>query len=106
MELSEMIKVMQHYADGGEVEFSDDNFETVMGKANKKDDGGLCWDWDTYTYGIIQPKQKVTIEKWLLYDKNADVYFECRTSNIDKMLQDTPRITKKVKLLESYEVEV
>lgn len=106
MELEEMIKVMQHYEDGGEIEYTHNKLNNVFGDAIKKHDGNLAWDWDTYTYGIIQPKQKVTIEKWLLYDKYADVYFECRTSNIDKMLQDTPRITKKVKLLESYEVEV
>lgn len=98
MELKEMIKVMQHYADGGDIEVYKNDRWTIGVNP--------IWDWDTFNYRIIQPKQKVTIEKWLLYDKYADVYFECRTSNIDKMLQDTPRITKKVKLLESYEVEL
>lgn len=99
-DLKEQIEIMTHYLNGGEVEYS--NRESNIWSRSSTP----IWDWDTYTYGIIQPKQKVTIEKWLLYDKYADVYFECRTSNIDKMLQDTPRITNKVKLLESYEVEL
>ena len=36
MELKEMIKVMTHYLNGGDVEFSDDKFKTVFGEANKK----------------------------------------------------------------------
>lgn len=93
-----MIEVMQHYEDGGEIEvYKNDRWTKGVNP---------IWDWDTFDYRIKEQKQKVTIEKWLLYDKYADVYFECRTSNIDKMLQDTPRITKKVKLLESYEVEL
>ena len=44
MELKEMIKVMQHYENGGEVELSNDNFETVLGEYNNEDDGGLCWN--------------------------------------------------------------
>ena len=98
MELSEMIKVMQHYEDGGDIEVYKNDRWTIGVNP--------IWDWDTFDYRIKEQKQKVTIEKWILYDKYADVYFECRTSNIDKMLQDTPRITKKVKLLESYEVEL
>ena len=37
MELKEMIKVMQHYDNGGEVEFSEDYFKVVLGEANKKE---------------------------------------------------------------------
>ena len=44
MELCEMIKTMKHYNDGGEVEYSDNNFETVLGKANKEDDEELSWN--------------------------------------------------------------
>ena len=100
MKLIEMIEVMLHYDNGGEVEFSEDNFETVMGKANKEDDGKLCWDWATYTYRINEPKQKVTIEKWLCRDKVGE-YAVIDSSNVDKYTS-----YKKVKLMEIYEVEL
>ena len=106
MELKEMIKVMQHYDNGGEVEYSDNNFETVLGKANKEDDEELCWNWETFKYRIKEPKQKIAIEKLLLYDSVVDVYFECRTSDIDKMLKGDSHNTEKVKLIESYEIKL
>ena len=48
----EIIKVMQHYENGGVIEFSDDNFKTTLGESNKEDDGVICWDWDTFDYRI------------------------------------------------------
>ena len=61
MELCEMIKVMQHYEDGGEVE----------NKEKHSDDAKwilACpvWNWDSFDYRIKPEKQKVTIEKWLM----------------------------------------
>ena len=99
MELKEMIKVMQHYEDGGEIEFSDDNFEKVIGKANKEDDGKLCWDWDEFDYRIEEPKEKVTIEKWLCRDYHGN-FIVIETTGIDEYYY------KKVKLIKSYEVEL
>ena len=100
MELKEMIKVMQHYDDGGTVEFSENGFK--LGTANKKDDGLLCWDWDTYTYRTIDPKQKVTIEKWLIKDVNNGEYFIMESSEIETYYKHYEQI----KLIESYEVEL
>ena len=57
MELKEMIKVMQHYADGGEVEVYKNDRWTIGVNP--------IWDWDTFDYRIKEQKQKVTIEKWL-----------------------------------------
>ena len=102
MELKEMIKVMQHFADGGKVEFSDDKFKTVLGEANKKDDGGLSWDWDTYNYRIKESKQKVTIEKWLMRGDTGCCFVLEGASSYFEGYQN---ITK-VKLIESYEVEL
>ena len=99
MELKEMIKVMQHYVNGGEVEFSDDNFETVLGEYNKEDDGDLCWNWEEFDYRIKEQKQKVTIEKWLVKDTDG-VYRIIETSMADKLYFE------KIKLLETYEVEL
>ena len=101
MELKEMIKVMQHFEDGGEVEFSDDNFETVLGEANKENDKDLGWDWEDFKYRIKEPKEKIVIEKWLCLDKQGK-FVIIEASDIEEYTY----ITKKVKLIESYEVEL
>ena len=98
-DLKEQIEIMTHYLNGGEVEFSDDNFETVMGKANKEDDGKLCWNWDEFDYRIKEPKQKLTIEKWLCRDYH-EKFIVIETTDIDEYYY------KKVKFIESYEVEL
>lgn len=105
MELSEMIKVMQHYENGGEVEYSEDGFKTVLCTVNKKDDGDLCWDWDTFDYRIKEQKQKVTIEKWLIKDLNSGEHFIMESPNVDLTLKAFPDGCK-VKLIKSYEVEL
>ena len=102
MELCEMIKVMQHYADGGTVEYSEDCFKTIQGEANNEDDGGLCWDWDTYDYRIKEQKQKVTIEKWLMRGDTGCCFVLEGDSSYFEGYQN---ITK-VKLLETYGVEL
>ena len=100
MELKEMIKVMQHYEKGGEVEYSDDNFETILGRVNNKNTNGLSWDWSSLQYRIKPEKQKVTIEKWLFRDKQGD-FLVIEISNADNYKQ-----YEKVKLIETYEVEL
>ena len=100
MELKEMIKVMQHYEDGGEVEYSEDYFQTILGTANKKKAGDLFWDWFSLKYRIKEQKQKVTIEKWLCQNKDGD-YTVIETPNIEEFIYH-----KKVKLFESYEIEL
>ena len=101
MELKEMIKVMQHYENSGDVEYSKDYFKTIPGTANKKSNGDLCWDWDTFKYRIKEQKQKVTIEKWLIKDVNSSEYLMIESSDADKY-----KLYEKVKLIESYEVEL
>ena len=46
MELKEMIEVMQHYDNGGEVEFKPIN--TIEWKSTTY----ISWNWDIYTYRI------------------------------------------------------
>ena len=107
MKLSEMIKVMQHFEDGGEVEYSGDNFETLSGKANnKKNPNGLSWDWSSLQYRIKQQKQKVTIEKWLIKNIDSGEHFIMESSDIDLTLKDFPDASCRVKLMEIYEVEL
>ena len=98
-DLKEQIEIMTYYLNGGEVEFSRDNFKTILGTVNKKYDGALSWDWATYTYRIKEPKEKVTIEKWLCRDYHGN-FIVIETTGIDEYY------CKKVKLIKSYEVEL
>ena len=96
MKLSEMIKVMEHYDNGGEVEF----------KQNREDDTKwrlACpnWNWDSFDYRIKKPR--VTIEKWLI--EELGIKFVVETSDIDSWLESFPT-AQKLKLIESYEVEI
>ncbi len=100
-DLKEQIEIMTHYLNCGEVEFSDDNFETVMGKANKEDDGELCWNWDEFNYRIKESKQKVTIAKWLMQSTIDKEYRIIETSLVEKVVN-----FKKVKFIDSYEIEL
>ena len=94
MELKEMIEVMQHFNNGGEVECWRQN--------NNRDKWTLTcspsWNWDTFEYRI--KKQKVTIEKWLCQD-NQGYFVVIETSDIDAYIYHN-----KVKLIETYEVEL
>ena len=100
MKIDEMIKVMQHYDNGGWIVCSEDNFKSVLCEANKKDDGNLSWDWSTFDYRIKEQKQKVTIEKWLMLDSRGD-YRIFESSDITNIYEYKP-----IKLLETYEVEI
>ena len=93
MELKEMIKVMQHYENGGEVECAEIGFD-VWRKSNDP-----SWNWYRYDYRIKEPK--ITIEKWLM---RSILDGEFRI--IETSLVDTVASFKKVKLLETYEVEL
>ena len=105
MKIDEMIKVMEHYKNGGKVEFSEDDFKVVLGESNEKDDGDLCWDWDTYTYGIKEQKQKVTIEKWLCEYVGCEELKGSKRFFIIEKVVPFEVVGKKLKLIESYEVE-
>ncbi len=93
MELSEMIKVMQHYSDGGTVECVETGFDEW------KIANDPSWNWHDYNYRI--KKQKVTIEKWLIKDVNSSEHLIIESSDADKY-----KLYEKVKLIKSYEVEL
>ena len=93
MELKEMIKVMQHFVDGGEVECVE------KGNDNWEIDYDPLWNWDDFKYRIKEPKQKVTIEKWLMQSTIDKEYRIFETSLVDTVVN-----FKKVKLIETYEV--
>ncbi len=97
MKLKEMIKVMEHYDNGGDVEFkrtieNDTKWEKLLPDP--------VWNWERIDYRIKEQKQKVKIEKWLCQDNQGN-YIIVETSNIDGY-----RYLEKVKLIESYEVEL
>ena len=97
MELCEMIKVMQHFEDGGEVEYSYHSRKKILGTVNKE---YTSWNWDTYTYRIVEPKPKITIEKWLCRSEPGE-FVIIESTNVDKFT-----MYEKVKLIKSYEVEL
>ena len=68
-DLKEQIEIMTHYLNGGEIECvekGNDNWEIVTKP---------LWNFDDFEYRIKEPKQKVTIEKWLIKDVNSGEYF-------------------------------
>ena len=96
MELKEMIKVMEHYADGGVVESTELDYDEWVVADNPR------WDWVYHEYRIKPEKQKVTIEKWLIKDVNNGEYFIMESSEIETYYKHY----KQIKLIESYEVEL
>ena len=93
MELKEMIKVMEHFANGGVVECTESGLDVWVV------DNNPCWEWSAYDYRIKEQKQKVTIEKWLCQDYHGN-FIVIETTGIDEYYY------KKVKLIKSYEVEL
>ena len=95
-DLKEQIEIMTHYLNGGEIEIRLKN----NNRDNWRPTNNPSWNWNTYTYRIKEPKQKVTIEKWLFRDKQGD-FLVIEISNADNYKQ-----YEKVKLIKSYEVEL
>ena len=97
-DLKEQIEIMTHYLNDGEVECvekgNNNNWEIV---------DAPCWNWYDFDYRIAISKQKVTIEKWLIEEN--DIKFVVETSDIDSWLKSFPT-AQKLKLIESYEVEI
>ena len=95
MELKEMIKVMQHYENGGVIQrcnFGSHNYSDITTE-------GYLFNFCDYKYRIKEPKQKATIEKWLCQDYHEN-FIVIETTHIDEYYY------KKVKFIESYEVEL
>ena len=101
MTLREKIEVMQAFERGEEVEHRD--------RLNNMwfDSDFPAWNWKEFEYHI-KPKQKqvVTIEKWLIYDNLSKSYSIAEESNIDCYISDDRAYLSKVKLLDTYEVEL
>ena len=97
--IKEMIEVMEWFENGGGVEYivKDDEYTSWSKCINP------IWDWFGFEYRIRHSKPKVTIEKWLIEEN--DIKFVVETSDIDSWLKSFAT-SKKLKLIESYEVEI
>ena len=94
-DLKEQIEIMTHYLNGGEVECvekGNDNWEIVTNP---------LWNFDDFEYRMKEQQQKATIEKWLMQSTIDNEYRIFETSLVDTVVN-----FKKVKLIESYEVEL
>lgn len=103
--IEEQIKVMQHFANGGEVEqkyICDGEFGNTQPSEKWIDKASKAFDWFNYDYRIKENKQTVTIEKWLFKDK--DSYFELKGNII--YLESYAKCYERIKILETYEVEL
>ncbi len=94
-DLKEQIEIMTHYLNGGVIQrcnFGSHNYSDITTE-------DYLFNFCDYKYRIKEQKQKVTIEKWL-----------CRNSNKEYFIKEgEPKhllYANKVKLLESYEVEL
>ena len=94
-DLKEQIEIMTHYLNGGEVEVRLEN----NNRDNWRPANNPSWDWKTYDYRIKKPK--VTIERWLMQNTIDKEYRIFETSLVDKVVN-----FKKIKLIESFEVEL
>ena len=94
-DLKEQIEIMTHYLNGGEIECvekGNDNWEIVTKP---------LWNFDDFEYRIKEPKQKVTIEKWLMQSTIDKEYRIVETSLVDTVVN-----FKKIKLIEYYEIKL
>ena len=99
MTLREKIEVMEAFERGEKIEVS------YVNKEKWSDIYTPEWSWGAYNYRIKQPKQTVTIEKWLFEDRFGikfvqDIEKDCVLCYCHEF-QAT-----KVKLLDTYEVEL
>ena len=101
MTLREKIEVMQAFERGEEIE-SKAKVDITWDLVDLP-----TWDWTNREYRI-KPKQKqvVAIEKWLIYDNLSKSYAVAEESNIDGYIRDDRAYLSKVKLLDTYEVEL
>ena len=99
--LKEQIEVMQHFLNGGDIETKLKS-DKVWFYASSP-----TWDWYSNDYRIKEKqKDKIVIEKWLFKDTINNEYFEYSSSQINIALKNFAFSTEKIKLLDTYEVEL
>ena len=101
MNIRSKIEVMEAFERGEKVEHRD--------RLNNMwfDSDFPVWNWKEFEYRIKpKPKQVVVIEKWLCYDNLSKSYSIAEESNIDGYISDDRDYLSKIKLLDTYEVEL
>lgn len=98
--IQEQIAVMQHFANGGEVEIIERNVkmpDAIWVKVNYP-----CWNWDRYDFRIKNQKKTVTIEKWLVEQDGEITTVEVNEYGLSSAWSSWT----KLKLLDRYEVKL
>lgn len=90
----EKIKVMQHFANGGEVEF----YSKAVGEWRIATTP--VWNWTCFDYRIKEEKKTITIEKWLCKNSLGHALIDCDKEYMSSIGWE------KIKLIETYEVEL
>ena len=97
MTLREKIETMQAFERGEEVEHRD--WLNDMWFASNFP----AWNWKEFEYRIKpKPKQVVAIEKWLISTLNGYIVRELSETAVNMLYE----AKEKVKLLDTYEVEI
>ena len=100
MTLREKIEVMEAFERGEEIEAS------LLEYNIWEDETDPSWNWTYYEYRIKpKPKQVVVIEKWLLKHKTKEDQYAIEEGNAKEMATWV-NVWSKVKLLDTYEVEI
>ena len=99
-DLKEQIEIMTHYLNGGEVECLALD-KSLKGWYEEQDPS---FSWGFFDYRIKKQKNTITIEKWLTKHRHTE-RFEVVEGNND-FFEDYNSKYKKIRLLESYELEL
>lgn len=96
--IQEQIQIMTHFLNGGEIETTAlDSIYWVEVKFPQ-------WDWSNQDYRIKEQKKTITIEKWLMKAGDKQSFFIVQGDK--SYLENYHSQVEKVKLLETYEVEL
>ena len=103
MTLREKIETMEAFERGEEIELKQSDNDWIVHNSPS-------WDWINNSYRIKpKPKKVVAIEKWLIKDCiNAKIFYrivELQQGFINDMIE-VYDYDEKVKLLDTYEVEI
>ncbi len=99
--IQEQIEVMQHFANGGQIECK------ASGKKEFVSITVPYWNWDHVDYRIKEQKKTITIEKWLCeYNRCEKLEGSERFFILEKVVPFEFGNGKKIKLLNTYEVEL
>ena len=98
--IQEQIEVMQHFANGGKIETKAFHNSDWIGVDFPK------WDWSIQDYRIKEQRKTITIEKWLCEYKVFEELEGSKRFFIIEKVFPFEVDGKKIKLLDTYEVQL